>query len=354
MLNTLKTFAQKFNNDWSMNLAGMLAYSLITTIFPILLAILTIAFIVVGSLSPGTFNQVTHSISTALPSQVQSVINVSAPLKNMVKVTGPLAIVSIVGLIWAGSNLFTNMENAFSIVFRTGNRGFIPQKIMAVGMVIMLAILLPVSVAASSFVTASSQQFHKALPPPLGLVLAVVGPLTAVAILWLLFLAIYIVVPNIKVPFRDAWRGAVAAAVLFGVFDVLFPLYFKFFLNGNAKYGATALAVLVVIVWLWFFALITLLGAQVNAVAMGIKPTRYDLARTLCNDYHSQIGGDATASSDQQPRGSKPGDQDTMRRPRKSEQPVSMALRLVALPFWLLARPAMRRRDQGRRRGAAV
>jgi uncharacterized BrkB/YihY/UPF0761 family membrane protein len=42
-----------------------------------------------------------------------------------------------------------------------------------------------------------------------------------------------------------------------------------------------AAALLVLIAWLWFFALITVIGAQINAVAMGIKPTRYDLPSTL-------------------------------------------------------------------------
>src|SRR5690348_14974358 len=108
-MNTLKTFAQKFNNDWSMNLAGMLAYSLITTIFPILLAILTVASLVLNLLSPATFQNVAHSISNALPSQLHSVIDVNTLLNQLVKITGPLAVISLVGLIWAGSNLFTNM-----------------------------------------------------------------------------------------------------------------------------------------------------------------------------------------------------------------------------------------------------
>jgi uncharacterized BrkB/YihY/UPF0761 family membrane protein len=39
--------------------------------------------------------------------------------------------------------------------------------------------------------------------------------------------------------------------------------------------------VLLVIVWLWIFALITVVGAQINAIAMGLQPMPYDLARTI-------------------------------------------------------------------------
>src|SRR2546421_5889535 len=159
---------------------------------------------------------------------------------------------------------------------------------MAVGMVVILAILLPLSLAASTLVTAGSSAFRAVLPP-LSIVLSIVGPLTSLFVLWVLFLLIYMVVPNTRVSFRDAWRGAVAAAMLFALFDLLFPLYFQTFLHGNAKYGAVAASLLVLVAWLWLFALITVIGAQINAVAMGIKPTRYDLPGILVREYEQDM-----------------------------------------------------------------
>ena len=38
----VKNVVFKFANDWSMNLASMIAYNLITAIFPILLAVLSL------------------------------------------------------------------------------------------------------------------------------------------------------------------------------------------------------------------------------------------------------------------------------------------------------------------------
>lgn len=64
--------------------------------------------------------------------------------------TEPLALISVASLMWAGSNVFGNMENAFSIIFRTEGRGFLHQTLMAIAMVIILAILLPLSLAATS------------------------------------------------------------------------------------------------------------------------------------------------------------------------------------------------------------
>src|SRR5947208_8353067 len=45
---SLSGFLDKFNNDWSMMFAGSLAYSLLTAIVPILLAILSVLGFVLG------------------------------------------------------------------------------------------------------------------------------------------------------------------------------------------------------------------------------------------------------------------------------------------------------------------
>lgn len=303
-----KLFVLKFANDWSMNLAGMIAYSLITAIFPILLLVLSIVGVVLGSFGPSDVAALTRIINHSFPRQ--GGVDITPLLHSLVQITGPLAIVALVGLLWLGSNLFATMEGAFNIIYRVRGRDIIPQRVMAVGMVLILAVLLPVSLGAASFVTAGTDTFGAFLPRHLDGVLAFVGPLTSLGVLWLLFLSIYIVVPNIPLRYAHAWRGALVAALLFGIFNVLFPLYFTVFLNGNTRYGAAAAAILVTIVWLWFFALITVIGAQVNAVAMGLTATPYDVARTFEQAYGDYIE-----------HGRPPGDQMPTARQSMPEEP---------------------------------
>jgi membrane protein len=277
-----RTFALKFAYDWSMNLASMIAYSLISAIFPILLAILSIAGIVLHAFaSSADIDGLARLISGALPETQQGGIVIEPLLNNLIQITGPLGAVALVGLLWLGSNLFANIENAFSIIFRVRGRNLIAQRIMAIGMVLVLAVLLPLSLAATSLVAAGSDFFGAHLPPQTQSLLTYLGTLTSLGALWTLFLVIYLVVPNFEVRFHAAWPGALVASILFGLLQVLFPLYFKYFLTGNTRYGAAAASILVVIIWLWFFALITVIGAQINAVAIGLEATPHDLARTF-------------------------------------------------------------------------
>jgi len=285
----VKNVVFKFANDWSMNLASMIAYNLITAIFPILLSVLSLIGFVLQTLPRRNRDDIANALSAALSGAFPNAgqngagIDVNALILHLVQITGPLAVAALIGLLWLGSNLFSNIENAFSIIFRIRGRDLVPQRLMAIGMVVLLALLLPLSLGASSLITTGSQDVQEALPQRLrglGVALSYAGPLTSVGVLWLLFLMIYLVVPNFEVRLRQAWPGALVAAILFGLLQLLFPLYFKIFLSGNDRYGAAAAGILVIIIWLWFFALITVIGAQVNAVLMGLRSTPYDLART--------------------------------------------------------------------------
>jgi len=357
-VNTVKTFVQKFGNDWSMNLVSMLTYSMVTTIFPLLLGILTIAGFVLGILSPRSFNTVVVDINNALPQNFANskAIDIASLLKGLHKATGILATVSLLSLLFTGSNLFTNMENAFSIIFRVKDRDFLPQRIMGMGMVVVLALLLPLSLVAASLVTAGSAAFGSVLPQPLAYLLSFVGPLVSLGILWVLFLIIYRVVPNTEVPFRDAWRGALVAAVLFALLQLLFPLYFKTFLGGNAQYGAIAASALVLLTWLWFFCLITIIGAQVNSVALGLKPLPYDVARTLAEEYQRQSAPRPPRRRKVGPMPAPSGAQVAAARQAMGSagqavgsvlglagHVLRLPLRLLALIGWLVARPIVSR-----------
>jgi len=149
MIKRAQAFWAKFGNDWGMNLAGLLAYNFLTAIFPLLLGILAIAAL----LAPASvIQQLAGKMNTVLPASLTSGANINfyTILQGFRKASGITAIISLVGLLWTGSNLFGVMENCFSIVFRTTDRGFIQQKLMSFAMILIFAILAPLAVVASS------------------------------------------------------------------------------------------------------------------------------------------------------------------------------------------------------------
>jgi membrane protein len=80
----------------------------------------------------------------------------------------------------------------------------------------------------------------------------------------LLFAAIYKVLPNKALQWRDVAAGAIGTAILFEMGQVLIALYLSRFISANI-YGAAA-GVIVLLVWVYYSAQVFLLGAEFTKV----------------------------------------------------------------------------------------
>src|SRR5260221_11970507 len=98
--------------------------------------------------------------------------------------------------------------------------------------------------------------------PGNGFFFGLLGILVSLCLSWVLFEAIYLVVPNRRIGFRKSWLGAVVAAVLLQVYLALFPLYFTPFLR---RCQGTAGVLRVLLVFFYYFALNLLAGAVIKA-----------------------------------------------------------------------------------------
>ena len=269
-------FMKKFGNDWTMNLSAALAYNLLMAIFPIAVAVLAILGLVLSTLSHDTYNTVKSQIIGIFPAGASSGIIDSVAIQ-LKRASGLLSIIAIVLALFNGSRLFILMEGCFGIIYHIRQRKFLQQNLMALGMLVLFIILIPVMVvaaAAPAFILSLSQRIGFTFPG--GVVLAaILGILGGLIAAYILFQAIYIVVPNQRISFRNSWLGAVVAAVLLQIYLNLFPLYVSHFLTG---YAASISSIVILLIFFYYFAVILLLGAEVNAFfAEGITSTPTDL-----------------------------------------------------------------------------
>src|SRR6266487_2555962 len=131
----LQAFFTKFSNDWVLNFSGALAYSLLMSIFPIAIAILSILGFFLGSLDPQAQAQFTASIVHVLPSQNAISANVVQQINTqLAKNAGVLGIIAVVLALFNGSRLFIQIEAFFSIIYHVRQRPIIKQNLMAFGM----------------------------------------------------------------------------------------------------------------------------------------------------------------------------------------------------------------------------
>lgn len=259
----LQQFLTKFNNDWIMNFSAALAFNLLMAIFPIAIAVLVILGLILGNLNPQVYANLVSQLIHAFPGTSKGVVDsIAIQLKRD---TGILGIIAFVLAVFNGSRLFILIEGCFGIIYHVRQRKIIRQNLMAIGMLLLFVLLIPIMVIASSLPTlALTVLQHTSLGGLVsnGIVVTLIGILSGLIASYILFQAIYLVVPNQRISFRHSWLGSVVASVLLEIYLTLFPLYVSHFLTG---YAASISSVIILLIFFYYFAVILLLGAEVNA-----------------------------------------------------------------------------------------
>jgi YihY family inner membrane protein len=280
---TIAAFWVKINNDWIFNLSGLLAYNFLFALFPILILVLAITGLVLGAVAPGTQGLIAHNIEQALPAGVGAVVveGVTARLKAS---AGWLLVVGVVTSVFAGSRLFITLENCFGVVFRLRGRDPIRQNRMAFLLLLLYLVLLPLLLATFLLPSGVERLLDPSGRSPLGTALVTAsGVLIAFLSATVLFAMTYALVPHrgrLWQALRPNWRGAVVAATLLMLYELLFPVYTTFVLN-PANYGTVAAFAVVILLFFYYLAFILLLGAEINSWVAGQRETATDVPGIL-------------------------------------------------------------------------
>ncbi len=187
-------------------------------------------------------------------------------ITNSTTSTGVLALIAS---LWLGSSFWSALDTAFGRIYGYRSRRWLEQKrfaLLMLGVVLVFMIATVAIPAAQSILRAGVNQ----LPFDLAHVAVFVygGSLVIGIVLVFGSLAvIYSRVPNLRVPWRAVWPGALGATLAIAVVDYAFPLYLTN-ISTIARFGTTLVFILIVLGWFYVLALIILSGAVVNAIRL--------------------------------------------------------------------------------------
>ena len=254
---------QRYGEDDGGIWATVIAWNALTSIFPIALALVAITGIVLGAV--GVSNQaVVNVVVKVFPTDANAQRDAVAAIRTITDKSIVFLLLGLVGYLWTASNLFGTMETAFDAVWRCGRRNFLRQKLMSLGMMAIFSVFALIAVGSAALLPLLSRV--PGVPPaitnllnfPLQFAVGVVAG-------FILFLAIYFVVPNRRQRLSRVWPGALFGGVAFEVLSLLFPLYIK--LNqGINQFGKQFAFIFILLAFFFFLGLITMFGAELNVV----------------------------------------------------------------------------------------
>jgi membrane protein len=260
----LKETILSFINDEALSRGAAIAFYTVTSIAPVLLIVIAIAGLAFGR--DAAQNAIITQLGGLMGEQTAAVLQ-SAVASAAGKSSGILAtVIGIITLIVTASGVFGEMQSALNVIWKAKPRGttvsrLIRARATSLGLVAALGFLLAVSLAVSAVLTAFGGYLNSVLP--FGkLILTALNVVISLALLSILFAAIYKVLPDRALQWRDVLLGSIITAVLFTIGKTLIGWY----IGSSAiasSYGAAG-GLIVLLLWIYYSAQTFLFGAEIT------------------------------------------------------------------------------------------
>jgi membrane protein len=262
----LKATILSFINDEALSRGAAIAFYTVTSIAPVLLIVVAIAGLAFGH--EAAQNSISRELGDLMGQQAAEVLQ-SVLISAANKSSGIVAtIIGIATLIATASGVFGEMQAALNVMWKakpldTTVSRLLRARIASLGLVAALGFFLIVSLAVSAGLTAVSSYLDSVFPTG-KLVLPAINFVVSLALLAVLFAAIYKVLPDRQLQWRDVIIGAVVTSLLFTIGKSLIGWYIG---SGAiaSSYGAAG-GLIVLLLWVYYSAQTFLLGAEFTKV----------------------------------------------------------------------------------------
>jgi membrane protein len=267
-----------FNDDKGQRLAAAIAFSTIFSIAPlfvILIAVVGGLLKVSGngghtSAENGLVAEVAKNAGAAAAETVRKLIDASfsKPRQGAIAQT-----VGWIAFAFTASGLFASLQDALNAVWhveaaRGGWRQLVRVRVTSIAMILVVGFLLLVTLLANTAITFVGA--HVLIRVPFAanpVVLTIVEQLISTVLAAVVFALLFKVLPDVRIAWRDVWIGAAVTAVLFVLGEAVISLYIAY--GGVASAYGAAGSILIALLWIYYSAMILLLGAEFTKVFAG-------------------------------------------------------------------------------------
>jgi membrane protein len=264
----LPLFKQAYQ-DWSAHnasrLAASLAFYTALSLAPLLMIVVAVLSMVFGD--EAARGQIVEQFSGLLGSQgaaaIESVLSSSRGTGSGVTATIIGAVVLLVGASGVFGELQAALDTIWNVKPQPGQslKRLIRERFFSFSMVMGVAFLLLVSLVVTAALSAMGK-FFGATFGLLPVVWQIVNLVVSFGVTTAIFALIFNVVPDVRIPWRDVWVGALFTAGLFTLGKFLIGLYLGRSTAASA-YGAAG-SLIAILIWVYYSAQILFLGAELT------------------------------------------------------------------------------------------
>ncbi len=273
MWRVLREAATNTLEDDVMTMAAALAFYSALSLAPLL----TLLLFVGGLFGEDTQTQLVGQLQAQVGNQASEAINqIIRNTNEQPTLRNAAGFISLGVLLFTAATVFAQLQAAMNQVWDAepalglGVWAWLRTRLLSMGLVLSMGFLLLVSMIVNSLLVIFGDQsaFYWQW----------LNNLLSLAVITVLFAAIFKVLPDVKLRWRQVWVGAVITAVLFTLGKYLIGLYLGNTAVGSS-YGAAG-SLVILLVWVYFSSIIVLFGAELTAAISARTPPVVGPTRT--------------------------------------------------------------------------
>jgi membrane protein len=277
----LATF-KGFDEDKGLKLSASLAYYTIFSIGPLLLLIMSLVSIFYGgdAIRNKIFDELHGLLGASAAAQVQEIVkNITFSGK-----TNFALVASIVTLFIGATSVFIEIQDSLNMIWKLkakpkkGWLAFLKNRLLSSSLIISIGFLMIVTLIVNGAIEALMEVIRQRFTFIAEVLMYVINLVVSFFVISVLFGIMFKFLPDAKIKWRHVKSGAIFTAILFMVGRYLIGLYISQTAT-ESTYGAAG-AIVVLLVWIYYSAVILYIGAeftQVYTEAFGgrIEPAEY-------------------------------------------------------------------------------
>ena len=267
LFNLLKQTFTEWSDDKAPMFAAALAYYTIFSLAPLLVIIVGILGIYYGqSDAKGQIiSQIGDLTSPSVATTIQGVLNAQAESGGGVLAT----VLGTITLLVGATGVFAQLQTALNTIWEVkpkpkgGVMHLIVVRLLSLGMVLVIAFLLLVSLLLSTALEFVGAYFTDLLPGA-AFIWQIANVLVSFGVITLLFALIFKYLPDAEIAWGDVWTGAAVTSLLFVIGKFLISWYLS--RGGVASTYGAAGSLVVLLLWIYYSAQILFFGAEFTQV----------------------------------------------------------------------------------------
>lgn len=285
-----------FMNDKGLKLSASLAYYTIFALAPLLLLLISLAGIFLGkdAIQGKIFSELHGLIGSSAALQIQDMI-------KAIELSGKSGMAFTIGIITSlvgATSIFAEIQDSINIIWKVKakpKRGWLKilkDRLLSSSIIVSLGFLLIVSLVVNGILLALMDKLMKILPEITVFIAGMLNVVISFVVITVLFAAIFKILPDAKIKWKDVRIGAFFTACLFMAGRFVIGLYISE-TSAGSTYGAAG-SLIIILLWVYFTAAILYIGAEFTQVYTEYKGRHIEPSDYAVHVEQKEIEEDVT------------------------------------------------------------